>query len=528
MTKKSRIIGLSFCLILSILAGSLLCSCGGPNFSKKSVSLRTSGDVLSLDPQLAQSDAEFTVVSNCFEGLTALDESGKTVPAAAENIDVSSDGCVYTFTLRKNMLWSDGKTPVTADDFAFGLTRALLPETRAPFASLLLSIKNAAAVHSGKSPASRLGIRAVDEATLVITLERPDRNFLQTLSAPVSLPCPRAFFESTNGKYGLDDEAVLSNGAFYLREWNTEDQLISMRRFDEYNGTAAVPFGASVGYAREQSDIYAALLDNAVDIGMLSADLASRLDSNTAKESFYNKSYVLLISPKVSQTMRTALVRDINLDALRLNLPDYYLRVDSLLPASSAEGGALYSKAAGALTLKGYDPAIAKSYISEARADTIGNVDYSGYTLRYPDSSEDAKRLGALIVQQWQKELGAKINSAAYSDSTESILKKLRSGEIKSAIVPITSFAGTAADAAESLRALGISGYNKLLPNTAADEEQSIAALKKAEQYLVDKFYAVPLYCEPTVWCAGGHIGKAVFSSSGNTVILRYVENSGD
>ncbi|MGN0557452.1 MAG: ABC transporter substrate-binding protein, partial [Acutalibacteraceae bacterium] len=255
MTKKSRIIGLSFCLILSILAGSLLCSCGGPNFSKKSVSLRTSGDVLSLDPQLAQSDAEFTVVSNCFEGLTALDENGKTVPAAAENIDVSENGCVYTFTLRKNMLWSDGKTPVTADDFAFGLTRALLPDTRAPFASLLLSVKNAAAVHSGKAPASRLGIQAVDAATLVITLERPDRNFLQTLSAPVSLPCPRAFFESTNGKYGLDDDSVLSNGAFYLREWNTEERLISMRRFDEYNGTAAVPFGASVGYAREQSDI---------------------------------------------------------------------------------------------------------------------------------------------------------------------------------------------------------------------------------------------------------------------------------
>lgn len=133
---------LSAVLLLPALAG-----CSKKTGAEKDLAYPIDGEPVCLDPQIAADETAKLVTGNCFEGLVRLDESGAIVPGAAQRWDVSADGRTYTFHLREGMKWhiadSDeleellgkGKTidtTLNAEDFAFGLKRALLPETAWP------------------------------------------------------------------------------------------------------------------------------------------------------------------------------------------------------------------------------------------------------------------------------------------------------------------------------------------------------------------------------------------------------------
>ena len=155
--------------VLALITACLCLSACSDTVKDAELRLPLAVEPTALDPQIAQGSESKTVVTNCFEGLTRLDGNGETVPAAAESVSVSQDGLVYTFKLHDNKKWhinsnhealfgEDWETAidlrVTADDFVFGLKRALDPETKAPDAQRLYMIKNAEKVHSG-APCTR-------------------------------------------------------------------------------------------------------------------------------------------------------------------------------------------------------------------------------------------------------------------------------------------------------------------------------------------------------------------------------------
>ena len=128
MLKKTVLIVIAICLIFS--------GCGAP----KTLGFDIPKGVDSFDPQLAGSDPELVIVENCFQGLLDKDEHGTLIPGVAENWEVSEDGLTYTFYLRKGLFWSDGESPVTADDFVFAFERLFSPETSAPSRSDFFNI----------------------------------------------------------------------------------------------------------------------------------------------------------------------------------------------------------------------------------------------------------------------------------------------------------------------------------------------------------------------------------------------------
>ena len=117
-----------------------------------------SGEPDSLDPHQVSGNWEDRIVGDMFMGLTTEAADGTVIPGAAESWTISDDGLTYTFTLRDHT-WSDG-TPVTADDFVFGLRRILDPATAAEYAYLLYPIKNAEAINNGSLDRSRGARRA--------------------------------------------------------------------------------------------------------------------------------------------------------------------------------------------------------------------------------------------------------------------------------------------------------------------------------------------------------------------------------
>src|SRR6185503_17286312 len=109
-----------------------------------------------LDPQKYQTSYTGYILDDLFLGLTTMDARGRPIPGAAESWTVSPNGNIYTFKLRPGLVWSDG-TKMTADDFVFGIRRAVDPKTAAPLGNIAMMIKNAMAVTEGKLKPDQLG-----------------------------------------------------------------------------------------------------------------------------------------------------------------------------------------------------------------------------------------------------------------------------------------------------------------------------------------------------------------------------------
>ena len=187
----------------------------GPGSGAVIIHRGNGGDAQTLDPALAQDTHTFNVLTDLYEGLLATDAAGRIVNAVASSWEVSEDGLVYTFHLADDAKWSDG-SPVTATHFVIGMQRALSPETGSAYNFLLHPIQNAEAIVSGDMPVDSLGVRAIDDRTLIIELGTRAPYFPSVLTMPIAYP----HFGSVDMPHGrpTDPESFVGNGPFLLDE----------------------------------------------------------------------------------------------------------------------------------------------------------------------------------------------------------------------------------------------------------------------------------------------------------------------
>ena len=182
----------------------------------------------SLDPAKVESVPASRILNDLFEGLITLDASDRPVPAAAQSWQVSPDGLVYTFHLRPGLQWSDG-SPVTAEDFAYGIRRVVDPATQSASAFLTFPIRNAEAIVQGRiKDLSQLGVEAVDAATLRFTLVRPTPYWVAAMSHPIFLPVKRALVEKYGASFTQPGKLV-SNGPFMMQDWTPQSRLVLVK-----------------------------------------------------------------------------------------------------------------------------------------------------------------------------------------------------------------------------------------------------------------------------------------------------------
>ena len=169
-----------------------------------------------------------------YDPLLKMNTSHELIPAAAARWDVSDDGLIWTFHLRPEGRWSDGR-PVTAYDFQYTFRRLLHPDTGNPYAFFYYDIKGAQAYNTGVDPdENNLGVRAVDDLTFEIETTAP-RAYLPYIAAfHGASPAPRWAVE----KYGVkwtDPGHNVSNGSYRLTEW-TSGVGIVLSLDPQYNG----------------------------------------------------------------------------------------------------------------------------------------------------------------------------------------------------------------------------------------------------------------------------------------------------
>ena len=208
MTKTLRI-ALSIWVLLGVW------SCEHPSQREPASLLRRglSGDLSSLDPAAAADTFSIQVLQDLYEGLTAESPAGSAVPAVASSWKVDVSGTQYTFHLRPDARWSNGK-PVRAQDFVVAWRRVLDPKQGSPVADDLRLIAGAGAITAGQAAPETLGVTAPSDDVLIVNLSQPAAYLPQILAHSAAFPV----YSDAAARTHSAGEWV-SNGPYVLSNW---------------------------------------------------------------------------------------------------------------------------------------------------------------------------------------------------------------------------------------------------------------------------------------------------------------------
>ena len=205
--------------VFKTVAFSAACLLSSAAFAQVTFHRGQDGDPETLDVQKGQTTVEAHLMRDLYDGLMIHNAKGEVVYGVAQSHTLSADGTVFTFKLRPNAKWSNGDD-FKASDYVFAFRRIMNPETGAKYANILYPIKNAEKINKkeGGAKLEDLGVRAIDDKTLEITLERPTPYFLELLTHQTGYPVHAASVMKHGSDY-VKPENWVSNGAYVLKEW---------------------------------------------------------------------------------------------------------------------------------------------------------------------------------------------------------------------------------------------------------------------------------------------------------------------
>lgn len=390
--------------IVVLLASLVLsaCSSAPEEATTKVLRVAAPGDVLTLDSVLATDGFSFEVISAFQEGLVIYAADDTVIPGVATDWTVSEDGKEYVFNLDPNAKWSNGD-PVTANDFVFAWRRLADPATAAEYAIMLQTARvlNAADITAGNKAKEELGVEAVDDKTLKVSLDTAVPYFLQLMTFPVFLPQNEAFFTAQGSAYATGPDGLLSNGPFKLTEW-VQGSLISSVKNPEYAHADEVKIdGVEWKIIAESQTIKLEYEQGNLDVAAMTGDL---VEAYNGSEDFTQilKGYVWYLpfnqgsdNPAVTnENFRLAIAWAFDREFIvNDKLNDGSLVATGFVPIRLSSGPTGNDFREDAPVYFGYDPAKALAYWEAAKAEL--GTDAVEFELLVGDSSDSGLAPGA-------------------------------------------------------------------------------------------------------------------------------------
>ena len=200
---------------------------------------RVLDNIRALDPQLVEDVDTAYVVNQLFEGLYNSGPDGEPVPGVAESYTANDDFTVYTFKLR-DAKWSNGD-PVTAGDFVYAWQRAVDPALASTYAYFvgLVNVVNADEIVAGSKPLTDLGVKAIDDKTLEVTLKAPTPWFVRATAHGTLFPVPTKVVQEKGADW-TKPENLVSNGAYTLAENSPGERVVVKRNPNYWNNDKTV------------------------------------------------------------------------------------------------------------------------------------------------------------------------------------------------------------------------------------------------------------------------------------------------
>ncbi|AYE36210.1 peptide ABC transporter substrate-binding protein [Borrelia turcica IST7] len=299
----------------------MIASCSKPTDNKLSFKVNIGGEPASLDPQLDDGSTG-EIQGQLFLGLVIGDsKTGGYKPGLAHSWDISDDGLIYTFYLREGLVWSDG-VPITAEGIRKSYLRVLNKETAAPYVNIIKStVKNAQDYFDSNVSDSELGVKAINDKTLEITLTNPKPYFLDMLVNQIFVPVPVHAIEKYGSNWTNPENMVVS-GPFKLKEKVLNEKLV-LGKNDKYYDAKNVALEELVLLTIDNNTIlYNMYLNNEID-GLFHsippdtlANIELREDhyrhrNNTIGFFSFNTTVKPLDNPKVREALTLAIDREL-------------------------------------------------------------------------------------------------------------------------------------------------------------------------------------------------------------------------
>ncbi len=448
----------AFALIAGTFTGCTENRSDGANYS---FDCALPGNPESLDPQFASDSNSMTVIANLFTGLVTMNDKGEISNAAAESYTISDDMLTYTFKIRDDCYWyfdededeetdENEVTPISAYDFVFAFRRIFNPETCSPHREKFRCLKNAGKIIDKDADYSEIGVRAISDRELVFELEYPSAGFLSSLSTTPAMPCNEEFFNSTKGRYGLDDRSVISNGAFFVRQWFYDpygnDNFIYMGRNDK-NGTYDKIYPSYLNFfiKRSRKEAAESFSGSTSDV-LLTFDFDAGKNKDHVVRAYQNYTLGIITNPENSAysnpDIKKALAYGIDKDNFEGQISSDLQPAYSVIPPGISFLNKSYRELISEKTVAvdedgkpiSYDPELALSYYKKGMSN-MGLQSLENIKILVPEDIMDTEYLH-LATQNWQTLFGFYIGIEEVPE--DEYYNRIDDGEYTMAIYPLS------------------------------------------------------------------------------------------
>ncbi|TVY09612.1 peptide ABC transporter substrate-binding protein [Paenibacillus cremeus] len=422
---------LVFATVTAMLS-ALAAGCGGNNAAQpggaanntkapaQELRINLNAEPPAIDSSLATTNPTFTVLNAVNEGLYRLDADGKAQPGLAKELPkISPDGLTYTITLRDGLKWADG-TPLKASDFVWSYQRTLDPATKAKYATMLSWIKGGAALNKAKpeeveAKKAELGIKAKDDKTLEITLERPVAFFTDQLAMPTFFPQQPDFVKKQGDKNGADADKIMGAGPFKMEKWDHEQSFVMVKNDNYWDAANVKLTKVTVNIVKDPNTSLNMYDTNQVDVTQLTGeqpkafqgkpDLVFKKEFVTAYVMFQNKKVPAFANAKIRQALSMAIDRKTFNDVV---LGGTSVPSTGLVPGVVLDGNKQEFRKVAGDTEPAFDATKAKQLLAEGLKE-LNMTSLPKFKLT-SDDTDTSKKSIEFIQAQWKQNLGVDVD----------------------------------------------------------------------------------------------------------------------
>ena len=527
-------------LLTAATAAGMLAGCGSKT-DTDTFRFASELDIQGMDSTVVDDGMSFNAVHAITDGLTAVNEKGKTAPAIAKSWDVSDDGKTYTFHLR-NAKWSNGDK-VTANDFVYSWRKII--KNAGNYAYMLgsggASVKNADALmelgaNATDEQMATLGVTAKDDQTLVVELENKVPYFTDLMAFPCYFPQNEKFVEKCGKNYGTKPEYTLSNGAYKMTKW-IKGNKATFTKNDKYYDAKAVKTKNLEMFLVQDPKTAAQNFDNGkVDYARINSTL---VDKYKGKDTFttFNEGYLFYLQLNfkndtvANKNVREALAYAINRKDLCDNiLKDGSQPATGFVPAQlcKSPSGKDFREESGKYT--DYDVKKAQEYLDAAKKEL--GTDTITVDLLYGTDESPMDTFAEYLQGSFTKLKGLKVNMVA-TVKKDRIYNREASGNFQ---IACTRWAPDYADPTTFLNVLASSNsnnygnwenaqYNSLLKQAQneTDVNKRWNELLEAEKVMMDDMPNIPVVQTGTAALQAKNVKGLVHNTVSTPYVFKYV-----